>query len=319
MGKSISILFQTSPYLIIRAAAQAAFTLGTLAYWAVMAGLFYLAAQVAGENAGWIVIVLVIVSAGGFFGLARLAERVVFYAIKAGHVAVITQLLTQGSLPPGVNQVIYGKEMIQKHFGTMAAFGAVDALVAATVRQVLHWLTAVANRLDFVPGLRTVWGLVRSVLSIAGNYVDEAVLSYVLIHPGENVWRMSADGVVLYAQAWKQLLGTAVVVALVIGAVWLIGFVPFFGLGLSLTPLLPADFAGMGWLVGGVAGLIGGGFVRSLFGDPVATVMMVTAYHQAIGAQVPSGEMYEQLSGASRKFRELAGRAEQPQQVPVPA
>jgi hypothetical protein len=315
MGKSFGLLMQTMPYVIMRAVAYLVFGLMTIVYWLVVVGLIAGIAGLLGEKAegvAWVFVVIVLVGVGGFVGIVWLAERLVFYAIKAGHVAVITELLTKGSLPPGVNQVQYGRDAIQKHFGTMATFAAVDALVEGAVRQVLGWLTAAVNYLSFVPGLDTVWGLVRQVLSVAGNYIDEAVLSYILCHPNESAWKSGADGVVLYAQSWKKLLTGAVIVSLAIGAIWLIGFALFFPLGASLTSLAGKEFADMWWIGGIISGAIFGGILRAMFGDQMAMVMMVTAYHDAIAEQTPAVDMYEKLKGVSRKFNELANKAAQP-------
>lgn len=317
MGKSFGLLLQTSPYLVMRTVAYLVFGLGSLVYFGIIVGI------VAGlsalfKDAAAIPIIVAIVGLGGFIGIWHLIERLVFYAIKAGHVAVITELLTKGTLPAGVNQVEFGKQAITSHFGTMAAYAAVDALVEAAVRQVLGWLTAAAEFLGFIPGIRTIWGFVRQVLSIAGNYIDEAVLSYTLAHPGQSAWKSGADGVVLYAQAWKKLIVTALVVVVVIFVVWLVGALPLFAVGsLAAGAMLPVDAKDSAWIIGLIAGAIGGGIVRAILGDPIAMVMMVTAYHEAVRDMTPQVDLYGKLSGVSSKFRELNDKAQQP--VPSPA
>jgi hypothetical protein len=301
----------------MRTVAYLVFGLGSLVYFGVIGGIVAGLAALF-KDAAAIPIIIAIVGLGGFLGIWRLVERLVFYAIKAGHVAVITELLTKGSLPAGVNQVEFGKQAIASHFGTMAAYAAVDALVEAAVRQVLGWLTAAAEFLGFIPGIRTIWWFVRQVLSVAGNYIDEAVLSYTLAHPGQSAWKSGADGVVLYAQAWKQLIVTALVVVVVIFVIWLVGALPFFAIGsLAAGALLPVDAKDSAWIIGLVAAGIGGGIVRAIFADPIAMVMMVTAYHDAVREMTPQVDLYGKLSGVSNKFRELNEKAQQP--VPAPA
>ncbi len=312
MGKSFGILMQTSPYLIARAIAYLVFGLINLVWLGLMIGLLVLLAN----TGGIIVFIILVIGIGGVIGLFKLAERAVFYAIKAGHVAVITELVTKGSLPPGVNQVQYGKDVVTKKFGTMAAFAVADALIEGAVRQVLGWLTMAANLLGFIPGINTVWSIVRQVLSTAGNYIDEAVLSFTLAHPEQNTWKSAADGVVLYAQSWKKLIMTAAVVVLIIWAIFIVGALPFFAIGMAIGGALAG--ADVAWIAGLILGGIGGGIVRAILADPLATVMMVVAYNDAIRDQQPEVDLYGKLSGVSKKFRELNDRAQQPQPVPMP-
>jgi hypothetical protein len=317
MGKSLSLLMRTSPYIIMRTVAYLIFGLINLVWLGIIISLIVTLVSL---NVGGIAIFIVVaVGMGGFAGIVHLAERLVFFAIKAGHVAVITELLTKGGLPPGVNQVEFGKQAITTHFGTMAAFGVVDALVKGAVRQVLGWLTMTANLLSFIPGIETIWNFVRRVLSIAGNYIDEAVLSHTLAHPGQSGWKSAADGVVLYAQAWKKLISTAFLVVLVIIAIWVVGALSFFAIGLAIGSAIPSiASAGGTWVVGLVSGAIGGSIVRAILADPIAMVMMVTAYHDAVREMTPQIDLYGKLSGVSRKFRELNDKAQQPAPSPVP-
>jgi hypothetical protein len=155
------------------------------------------------------------------------------------------------------------------------------------------------------------------VLSLAGNYIDEAVLSYILIHEEQNVWRAAADGVVLYAQSWKKLLRRAVGVVLVVMIGWLVVFLISFLPLLAIASVVAREsgqrflfgfFALLGaWLIANVA--------RSALVDPLATVAMIVAYNEAVREQTPSYDLYNTLAGVSRKFRELEQKA---RQAPAP-
>lgn len=75
------------------------------------------------------------------------------YMAKIAHVAVLSELLTQGNLPPGSNQIGYGKEKVLMHFGSASALFAVDQLVTGSVRQILRWLSSATGFLGFIPGM----------------------------------------------------------------------------------------------------------------------------------------------------------------------
>jgi len=297
-----SIFMRTLPYVLMRLVAYAIFGLVALLVIGFMAFLGYLATRLFKE-AGGAVFVILLIAIGILWGLKRLAERYVLYLIKAGHVAVITELVQKGALPAGVNQVAYGKDKVLKHFATTSVLVGVDALVAGSVRQILRWLTRLGSFLAVIPGAKLLLSFAYRVLSLAGNYIDEAVLSYILIHEDQNVWRAAADGVVLYAQSWKKILWRAVGVVLIVMTSWLVIFLVSF---LALLPL--ASLAGRGkpglplflgfvafvaaWLIANVA--------KWALVDPFATVAMIVAYNEAVREQTPSYDLYNTLAGVSR-------------------
>lgn len=311
-----SIFMRTLPYVLMRLVAYAIFGLVALLVIGFMAFLGYLATRLFKE-AGGAVFVILLIAIGILWGLKRLAERYVLYLIKAGHVAVITELVQKGTLPAGVNQVAYGKDKVLKHFATTSVLFGVDALVAGSVRQILRWLTRLGSFLAVIPGAKLLLSFVYRVLSLAGNYIDEAVLSYILIHEDQNVWRAAADGVVLYAQSWKKLLRRAVGVVLVVMIGWLvvflISFLPLLAIASGVAResgqrVLFGFFALLGaWLIANVA--------RSALVDPLATVAMIVAYNEAVREQTPSYDLYNTLAGVSRKFRKLEQKA---RQAPAP-
>ncbi len=141
---------------------------------------------------------------------------------KEGHVTVITEYVKKGDLPPGVNQVNYGKEKVIKHFVSTNVLFLVDYQVRRTVKQFLHWLTKSIGCLVDMPGHNLVISLIKSMLSISAIYIDEAVLSYIVSQEDEkNVWRSAANGVVLYAQSWRELLRSAFLIVFITIGVWI--------------------------------------------------------------------------------------------------
>jgi hypothetical protein len=259
-----------------------------IAFLGVMGGIGYLIARHF-QGAGLPLAVVGLVAVMGAWALTVLAQRYFLYLVKIGHVAVITEIVTKGDLPPGTSQVGYGKEKVLKHFGTASALFVVDALVAGAVRQVLNWLTRLAGCLGGIPGLNLIIGLLRRILGLAGNYIDEAVMGYVLTHEEQNIYQAACDGVVLYAQSWRQLLGTATWCVLVVAAVWVVSFLallfPLLGVARSLTPV-PGLQALYGF-VALLAAFIFAGMIKWIVADPLATVAMVASYHRPLPGRCP--------------------------------
>lgn len=310
---TIGIFVRTLPYVVMRALVFLAFAMVSILFVGVVLGLGYLAASIF-EGAGGVLFIVALVAVGGLWGLAKLAQRYVLYLVKIGHVAVITELVVAGSLPEGTNQFAYGKDRVVGHFGSASALFVVDQLVAASVRQVLNWLTGLAGGcLVRVPGLQAVAAIARRVLSIAANYIDEAVMSYILQRGEEGVWQAAADGVVLYAQSWKRLLTTAAILALLVSVVWVAGFALFLMAGLATYPVFGApaeiDTVAYGFIVA-LPALFLARIFQWLLVDPLATVAMVVSYNRAIVSQTPSVDLYAQLKGVSSGFRRMSERAE---------
>lgn len=321
------IILKTLPYLFLRFVAYLLLCLGMLLFLGIVGGIGYLLTKVFKE-AAIPLIILVVISIIILWGIVRLVQRYVLYLIKAGHVAVITDLVRKGNLPAGVNQIAYGKDKVIKHFGETSILFAVDQLVRASVRQILNWLTSLAGCLSQIPGMGLIISFLRRVLSIAANYIDEAVLSYIIAHEeAKNVWKTAADGVVLYAQSWKSLLKTAVTFAFLVLIVWTAIFIFFLIAFLTLSMGLAKTFAtaqvpasALQLLFGFVAVLaayIIANVVKWILVDPLATVSMIVSYNQAIQGQEPSYDLHRQLSQVSRKFRELTQRAEEEKGVPA--
>ena len=312
---AIGLFIRTLPYVAMRALVFLAFGMASILFVAVMLGLGFVASSLAG-GAGGVLLFVVLVVVAGLWGLAKLAQRYVLYMVKIGHVAVVTQLVVNGSLPEGANQFTYGKDKVVSHFGSASALFAVDQLVAASVHQVLSWLTSLTSLpggcLARVPGLQALGAVARRILDIAANYIDEAVMSYVLQRGEEDVWQAAADGVVLYAQSWKRLLTTSAILALLVSVVWVAGFVLFLLAGLATYPVFgaPAEIDGVAYgFIVALPALFLASIFQWLLVDPLATVAMVVSYNKAIVGQTPSVDLYAQLEGVSPGFRHMSERA----------
>lgn len=300
---------QTLPFIWARLLINILFAVGSLILLAITVGIAYLLVKAFGGGGG-ITFLLILGFIGSVYGLYKLLGRYVLYLLKAAHIAVLLELMEQGSIPQGKGMLNYGKEQVKTMFGTTSVFFAVDQLVAASVKQIHRWLMRLGNLLQAIPGANAIIRLISLILGIALNYIDEAVLSRVMKQkkqsPDTSVWKSAADSVVLYAQAWKSMLLTAAATAVFSILLFVICF------AIVLVPLQSLVY----WLTGSSAfsaiAVIGALFVcyavkNALF-DPVATIAMIRSYHKATATLTPSMDLKEQLSSVSRKFRELVSR-----------
>lgn len=234
------------------------------------------------------------------------------YLVKAGHVAVIAETVTTGRLPE--NQVAYGKAQVKERFVTSNVYFAVDKLVGAAVKQIQRGIEKVGNALDFVPGMKAVSGLAQFFVSIFLGYIDECCLGYTFYKKEQGAFRSAADGVVIYAQNWKLLLGNAaktmVKVILLSVLVLLVTFIPV-GLIFKLLGWSPLIAFLLACLIVWV--------LKFAFIDSYIMIQMMTAYMSAAPNTQITFDLYGKLCKLSASFKELfnKGREEAPQSAPT--
>jgi hypothetical protein len=293
------ILVRTAPYLFLLIAVYLLVGIGVGMYLAIVVVL----AKIFG-GAGGLVFLIGFVILGG---LLRLVRNYVIYMIKAGHVAVITELIHKGTLPDGVNQVEYGRRVVTGRFKSISALFVVDQLVKGVLRALNRTVVRMADILP-IPGLDALVKLVNTVIRFAVTYVDEAILSYSLSRPEEEVFESCKQGVVLYAQNWKPILKTAVGLAFVN----LVAFIVLFAvLIIPFGPLaMVATSGGWKFFWFAMAAILAYCLKLALM-NPFSLVAMIITYNRAVAGQVPNPQWEANLESVSSKFRELKEKAKQ--------
>ena len=235
------------------------------------------------------------------------------YLVKAGHVAVIVEAVTTGRIPD--NQVAYGKSLVAERFATSNVYFALDKLVAGAVKQMQGHLQKAGQAADFIPGMATLVKIGKLFIDISLGYIDECCLGYTFYRRDQEAFKSAADGVVIYAQNWKPLLGnaskTTLMVVLLFFAVTLAVFIVL-GLAAKLFGL-------PGYLAFLMACLIALA-IKFAFIDSYILVNMLTAYMEVAPTTTLSFDLYEKLGRVSSKFRELfeKGKTEFFQPRPAP-
>lgn len=227
-----------------------------------------------------------------------LIKHYVGYLLKAGHVAAIAQSFKDGRVPP--NPVGVGKDMVKERFATSNVYFLIDRLVSGAVKQLQKVLGKVTSLLGNLPGGGAVQAVGNMFIDISLGYIDECCLGYVFYHTEQNVYKSSADGVVVYAQNWKQLLKdgakTTFVVLLTILVVTLLAFALVGGL-----------FKLMGWsmFVAVIVSVIVSFTVKYAFVDSWILVKMMSSYFTAADTTIITYDLYGKLCNLSGKFKEL--------------
>lgn len=247
---------------------------------------------------------------GGMAGLGLTAGVVYFlreyllYIVKAGHIAVLVQLLDDKPLPEGKGQITYASSVVKERFGQASVLFGVDLLIKGVIRAITGLVQGVASLLP-IPGLNQVMGIVRAFLRVAVGLIDEVILAYAIRTSSTNPWQSAQTAVVLYGQNAKNLIKNAA---------WLTAMMYVLSFGIFLIMLAPA--AGVvylipgAWSAGGVIfALIFAWAVKVSVIEPFAIACLLQAYFRVIEGQEPDPEWDARISGASRKFVELKDKA----------
>ncbi|MEO8181509.1 MAG: FHA domain-containing protein [Deltaproteobacteria bacterium] len=303
VGESLKLLLQTLPFLLVRFGILCALTVASLLYLAVLLGGAVLLSRAAAALA-WIWVIGLLAVGGSLW---RFVVRYMLYLIKLAHIAVLTELITTGTIANGtVGMFEYGKRVVTERFGEVNAMFALDLLISGIVGAFNRTLNWVASLLP-VPGLDSVMGVVNAVLRASTTYIDETLFSYNLARGDENVFRSSKDGLIYYAQNAKEVLKTGLWVvvldSVLTGAVWIVMLAP----GFALSYVMPGNSGGIVMLVGAV---LFAGSVRSAFLKPLFLTMVMVKFHAAVRNQPINLEWDQRLGSASRKFEQLKQQAE---------
>jgi hypothetical protein len=305
-GTALSLLTRTLPYALVRFGILVGFTLATV-FWFVITfgGASFLAAKVH----PWIGIGWLIAGIGGYGYLWWFVVRYALYLIQAGHVAVLTELVTTGTVGNGGEGMFaYGRRVVTERFGEVNALFALDLLIKGVVHAFNRTLDWISHLLP-IPGLHSVVSIVNAVVRAATRYIDETIFSYNLARGDDNAWRSSKDALIYYAQNSKEILKTALYVVVLdkvlTAVVWLVMLAPAF----AMLWLLPASAKPGGFIGGLVIAALFASNIRQAFLKPLFLVMVMTKFHLIVRHQPINLEWDARLTGVSRKFQDIKDKA----------
>jgi hypothetical protein len=306
LATAVSLTLRTLPYAAVRFGILLGFTVATIVWFVVTVG----GASLLGTMIHPFVGMFWFVAGLGAYGWAWwFVVRYALYLTSAGHVAVLTELVTTGRIGAGDEGMFaYGKRIVLDRFGEVNVLFGVDVLVRGIVHAFNQTLNLISRFIP-LPGLRAVVRLANAVVRAATAYITQTIFSYNLARGDENVWRSSKDALIYYGQNSAELLKTAiwiVVVDIVLTIVlWAVMLAPAF----VLAAILPASAKAAGVIVTLVIAALLASNVRQAFLKPVFLVMIMTRYHLLVRQQAINLEWDDRLSRVSRKFGQLKDHA----------
>ena len=305
LSRAFGLMLRTWPFLLFRAvvyfgiAAALVVVTGTGAGVGYGVGMFGDAEFQAGSTF-W----------GGAVGFGLTAGVVFFlrdyllYMVKAGHIAVLVELLDNRPIPGGQGQIAYARTIVADRFGQASALFALDQLVKGVINLITGLTEGLLSILP-IPGLDRLMGAVRAYLRLAVGLVDEVILAHAIRERSDNAWEAAHDGLVLYAQNARPMLVNAAWLTLI---TWVLAFVVF--------ALMIAPAAAVVWLLPGdstagmfIFAVVFAWAVKAAVIEPFALACLLQVFFKVSEGQVPKPEWRGRLAQASTKFRTLGERA----------
>lgn len=302
---SVSLMRQTMPFIILRCAVYFGITLAYIIFTGVGSGIgwsigglgdegFQASATVWGGIAGF----------GLTAGIVYFLREYILYMIKAGHIAVMVQLLDGKPMPDGKSQVEYGRSVVQERFTQANVLFVMDQLIKGVVTAITGVVQGLTSILP-IPGMQQLMGLVRAFLRVAVGLVDEVILAYAIRTDSQNPWGSARTALVLYAQNAPGMLRNAAWLTVFVYGVSFLVFLLFLAPAAALVYMLPGA-----WTAGGVVfALVFAWAIKAAVIEPFAIACLLQAYFQAIEGQTPDPEWESRLDGVSRKFGQMKDKA----------
>lgn len=305
---AVGLWRRTLPFIVLNVGVYAAFFLVVVVWLGIFGGL----AAFFADRLPVLAFVFLIIAIGAPSAALAFARRYVLYLVQGAHIAVVTELLFRGQLPDGQSQVAYGRAKVQSLFRDVSILFAVDRIVDGVVKRITRRFVRLVDVLPLGGGASNVARWAAAIINRSLSYVDEAILSLALARGDDNVWKSARHGLILYGQAYKPVLGSAV-------KIWLLGRLVFLGVLLVVGipgVLLMLAFDAVWFQIVVIVGtlLLASLTERAVF-EPFATIYTLVTYHRAIDGLEVNAVWDQRLQKLSDQFRKLVGKAREADQA----
>ncbi|WP_372611293.1 hypothetical protein [Aquicoccus sp.] len=247
---------------------------------------------------------------GGAIGFGATAAVLYFlreyilYIVKAGHIAVMVEMIDDRPLPGGKGQIAHAQDIVKDRFAQANLLFALDQIIKGVIGAITGLVRGLASILP-IPGVDGLMRVVRAFLRVAVGLIDEVILAHLIRQNPDNPWSGARDALVLYGQNARPMLANAAWITLVSYALAFVVFLVMLAPAAAVVYLIPG-----GWSAGGfVFAILFAWAVKAALIEPFALACLLQAFFKVTDGQTPEPEWTARLDGASNKFKELGTRA----------
>lgn len=305
VGGALGLMARTMPFILLRMAVYFGITLAYILSTGAGAGIGYgigafgdVGFQATSAFWGGAI-------GFGFFGAVMYwAREYILYIVKAGHIAVLVELIDGKPMPDGKSQITYATSVVKQRFAEASVLFAIDQLIKGVIGAITGLVRGVLSILP-LPGVRQLSGILHAFLRVAVGFIDEVILAHTIRTGSTNPWGSAKEALVLYGQNYKVMLKNAAWLAII---VYLLSFLVFL---VMLAPAALVVYLMPGaWAAGGfVFALLFAWSVKAALLEPFAIACLMQVYFKTIEGQQPDPEWEARLEQMSDKFRKLKARA----------
>lgn len=299
----IGLLGRTMPFLVFRFLIYFGITLAYVLVTGVGMGIGYFIGYIAEEPGAF-------TAWGGIIGFGVVSAVVYFlreyllYLVKAGHIAVLVELMDGKELPGGRSQIDYAQGIVRERFAEASVLFGLDQLIKAILSAFNRTFFTISALIP-VPGLAGIVKIINTVVNLSLTYLDEVILAHGLRTRSENPWKSGQTALILYAQNYKAFLKNAFFLAFVIWFMTLAVFLLALAPAAALVALFPGS-AGVLTLI--IAAVVAWAAKQAVI-EPFGMAALMQVFFKVTEGQSPEPEWDARLDQASAKFRELKARA----------
>lgn len=305
ISKALGLMVQTAPFLLLR----------VIVYFGISAALVLMTGAGAGIGFGlaglgedefrqtstfW-------GGAAGFgltVGVIFFLRDYILYLVKAGHIAALVELMDGRDIPGGQGQIAFARGIVAERFGQASALFALDRLIKGVIGVVTGLLQGMMALLP-IPGLGPLTRMLRAYLRLAVGLVDEVILAHAIRARSDNAWEAAHDGLVLYAQNARPMLGAAAWLTLVTWVLSILVFLGMLGPAAAAAHVLPGE-AGSGLFV---FAILFAWAAKAALIEPFALACLLQVFFRETEGQIPNAEWRGRLTQVSDRFRKLGEQA----------
>lgn len=305
IGTALGLIGRTLPFIVFRILVY----FGVAAAFVIVTGI--------GAGLGWGIGVfggaefqLSATGWGGILGFGLTAGAVFFlreyllYFVKAGHIAVMVELMEGRDIPQGQGQIAYAASIVRQRFTETNVLFVLDQLVKGVIAAIVGLLQGIAALLP-IPGLHNLVGLFRAFLRLSVGLADELILGWLIRTRAVNPWEASQVALVLYAQNYRVMFRNAAWLTLFTYILALAVFIVMLAPAAAVAMILPNDWGAVTLMFA----LLFAWAVKAALIEPFAIAAMLSVYLRTVEGQSPDPEWTARITGASSKFRKLGEKA----------
>lgn len=305
ISNALGLMLQTAPFIVLRLMVYFGITLAYILLTGIGAGVGY------GIGAlGDVGFQSMATFWGGLIGfgitgaIMYWAREYILYIVKAGHIAVLVELLDGKPLPAGRGQIDHASTVVKERFLQASTLFALDQLIKGVVAAIMGLVRGILTVLP-LPGVQQLASLLHAFLRVAVGFIDEVILAYLIQTRSDNAWDSAKDALILYGQNYKVMLKNAAWLAVIVYALSFIVFLVMLAPAALIVYLMPGA-----WSAGGfIFALLLAWSVKVAVLEPFAITCLMQVFFKTIENQQPDPEWEARLEQMSGKFRQLKARA----------